>query len=366
MAIPASMAPLHERWVGALLGASLPEETNATCGDCAMVTDVPGDPGFSPASKCCTFMPEVWNFLAGGVLLDEGAESARGHATLQARLDAGVGVTPLGLGRSPAYHLLYQHAHGAFGSNKALRCPHYLPEDGGVCGIWRHRESTCSTFFCKHTRGAVGKEFWTRLRMLLRTAEEALAGWTLLELGLEPASLAALYPGPPDRAHELTARDLDREPDPAHRRAVWGRWMGREAELYTACARLVAGLAWEDVLRIGGARLSLHSRLVVHQFERWSSDAIPERATVALVQITPRGRGRARLATYSALDAIEVPAELAALLHAFDGSPTAEVLAAISTREGLDISPALVRKLCDFGVLKEAEGPDGAKQDVGH
>jgi Fe-S-cluster containining protein len=353
------MTPLHERWVHALLGAPFPEETNATCHDCAMVTDEPGQPGYSPDSKCCTYMPEVWNFLAGGVLLDDGAESARGRATLQARLDAGMGVTPLGLGRPAAYSVLYDNAHPAFGANQSLLCPHFLRENGGRCGIWRHRESTCSTFFCKHTRGAVGRELWTRLRLLLRTAEESLACWSLLELGLEPAALAALYPGPQAREPELTAGDLDRRPDPAHLRSVWGRWIGRKAELYKECARLVAPLEWEDVLRLGGARLALHSRLVTNQFERWESDAVPERPTAALVQITPRPRGRARLATYSDLDALEVPAALAGVLHQFDGRPTAEVLAEIRRRDGLDISPALVRKLTDFGVLREPGGPAG-------
>lgn len=364
MPIPGPMAPLHERWVGALLGALLPEETNATCADCAMVTDEPGDPGFSPATKCCTFMPEVWNFLAGGVLLDQSEESASGRSTLQARLNAGLGVTPLGLGRTAAYSVLYHNALPAFGANQALLCPHYLPEQGGRCGIWRHRESTCSTFFCKYTRGAVGLEFWTRVRLLLRTAEESLAGWALLELGLEPAILAALYPGPANRDAGLTARDLDREPDRSYHRKVWGRWMSREAEFYKACARLVAPLAWEDVLHIGGARLALHSHLVTHQFAVWSKDTLPERPTAALVQITPRKGGRARLRTYSDLDALEVPAELAAVLPEFDGRPTAEVLAEIRRREGLDIAPSLVRKLTDFGVLRESDGSAGG-QDLG-
>src|SRR5207244_10604758 len=131
-------------WMRELLGAPIPAETNATCESCAMVVDDgSGDAGYSPDTKCCTYLPQLWNFLVGRVLLDDSADAARGRATVEARLDRGVAVTPLGLGKSAAFQVLYfTSGAAAFGQSRALLCPHYLDEKGGICGVWRNREAT--------------------------------------------------------------------------------------------------------------------------------------------------------------------------------------------------------------------------------
>src|SRR5581483_886405 len=187
-------------WLHDLLGGPIPAETNATCDSCAMIVagDTSGAPladaGYNAETKCCTYLPELWNFLVGRVLLDDSPEAARGRATVEARLDSGVAVSPLGLRRDTAYRVLYATGgESIFGHAKAMRCPHYLHEEGGLCGVWRHRESTCATWFCKYVRGSVGRTFWMHLHQLLRFAEQSLAGWALLELGLEPRALARLY-----------------------------------------------------------------------------------------------------------------------------------------------------------------------------
>jgi hypothetical protein len=357
MTIDASLPPLYAAWIDDLLGAPIPTETNATCDSCAMVVpdNAAGDTGYSPATKCCTFVPELWNFLVGGVLLDEHADAVRGRATVEGRIDRGVAVTPLGLGRPSTYKLLYDGSPQSFGQSRALLCPHYLPEEGGLCGVWRHRESTCTTFFCKFVRGAVGKDFWEHLHQLLRAAEESVAAWCLLELGVDHGVLARLFR--PDRQRQavrMTGQDMDGEPNAADLRIVWGKWRGREREFYRECARLVAPLTWADIVRIGGAELTVYARLTQVAHARLISDAIPEQPVTALVQITPRGPSRIRLATYSGMDALEVPAVVGAILPYFDGRPTAEALADIRRTEGVNVDPKLVRKLTDFGVLRDA------------
>ena len=94
---------------------------------------------------------------------------AAGRATLETRLASRVAVTPIGVGRSPTFQVLYDHVGEAtgFGRSRSIRCPHYLEEGCGLCGIWRHRESTCATWFCKHVRGGVGKRFWGTIQQLL-------------------------------------------------------------------------------------------------------------------------------------------------------------------------------------------------------
>ena len=355
MAIPAALPPLYDAWIRDCLGGTIPAETNATCDTCAMVVpEGSGEPGFNPDTKCCTFVPTLWNFLIGRVLLDDDPTAARGRATAEARIDRGVGVTPLGLRRSRAYDLLYETGGTAsFGHSRSMVCPHYLP--GGLCGVWRNRESTCMTWFCKYVRGEVGSAFWSHLHQMLREAEEAVSVWCLLELGLGSDALAFLYRPYRDRkGPKLTASDIDNEPNAADVAAMWGSWLGREREFYTSCARLVDPLSWDDVLRIGGARLNVYTQLTRDAYARLMSDGIPERPEQALIQITPRAGGRVRLATYSTGDVLEVPAIVAKVLPYFDGRAVAETLEDIRQQERVNIHPDLVRKLTDFGVLREA------------
>lgn len=357
-----TLPPLYAGWLDQLLGGPIPAETNATCDSCAMLlteseTAVPlAESGYNPATKCCTYLPELSNFLVGGVLLDDHPDAARGRATVEARVDRGVAVTPLGLGKSQTFDLLYANGRAhTFGQSRALLCPHYLDEQDGRCSVWRHRESTCATWFCKHVRGAVGKTFWSNLHQLLHAAERALAGWTLLELGLDDTILAHLYePYFGAGSSKLTGPDLDGTSDPAELRAAWGRWRGHERELYVECARLVAPLTWSDVVRIGGARMTIYGRLVQDAYARLSSEAVPEHPAMALVQITPRPNGRARLATYSEIDALEVPSVVARILPYFDGRPIAETLEQVRRTEGVRVEPSLVRKLADFGILRDS------------
>jgi hypothetical protein len=358
--IAASLPPLYARWLDQLLDGPIPAEANATCHDCAMLLteserSAPlAESEYNPDTKCCTYLPELWNFLVGGVLLDSHPDAESGRATVEARIDRGVAVTPLGLGKSRTFKVMYQTGGtNTFGQSRQLRCPHYLHEAGGLCGVWRNRESTCATWFCKYVRGAVGQTFWSHLHQLLRTAERMLAGWTLVQLGLDVSSLAQLYePRREEQLSKLTRWDVDERPDPRVTRAVWGKWLGRERELYRECFRVVRGLTWTDVLRLGGAELDLYARLVRDAHARLLSKAVPDRPAVTLVQITPRG-DRARLATYSGIDPLDVPAIVTEILPYFDGRPTADAIDAIRKAKQVSVDPSLVRKLADFGILHD-------------
>ena len=83
------LPPLYARWTDELLGGPIPAETRATCLDCAMWVKEGRNPAaydpftgqeisFLPSTKCCTYVPSLPNFLAGGVLLDEDPAVAPG------------------------------------------------------------------------------------------------------------------------------------------------------------------------------------------------------------------------------------------------------------------------------------------------
>src|SRR5664279_5381727 len=99
-----SLPPLYAGWIEDLLGGTTPQETRATCSDCAMVQRAGEHKDeqqvfFNPELKCCTYLPDLANFLVGNILRDSSPEIAEGRASVERRLDAKVAVTPLAIYR---------------------------------------------------------------------------------------------------------------------------------------------------------------------------------------------------------------------------------------------------------------------------
>ncbi len=352
VAPPSPLPPLYARWIDELLGgAPLPEETEATCSDCAMrpPEGVPDNDVafFDPVAKCCTYQPDLPNFLVGRVLSDR---TAPARTTVEERIDARVGVTPLGLAMPPLYGVLYDRAApvGGFGHTRALRCPHHL--DDGRCGIWRHRNAVCATWYCKHVRGALSARFWREgIEALLRAVEEALARHCLAEIGLShEAVLASLPRKRPPGAKDDTP--LDRV-EPAAYARLWGAWAGRERELFECAASIVDALAWDDVLRISGPTVRLLAGATRELYREVVSTDLPDRLRLGELSIVGAAKGAVRVTTYSAFDPIELPSEIVSLLHRFDGRKTRAAIGAIAKKDGVSLDDDLVLQLVDFGVL---------------
>ena len=274
---------------------------------------------------------------------------------MERRIDARVGVTPIGLRRSPVHALLYQHGTpSGFGRAASLRCPHYLPEAGGACGIWRHRNSICSTWFCKYGRGATGQRFWHALEQMLAIVERNLTRWCLLEVGVDSEVLARLLPRGADRGMDgvgLDAASLDETVTPEAYRALWGSWQGRERDLYRRAGALVNSLRWPDVARLGGASVDAFARVVVDAHRCHRDGSVPARLTVGSFQTIAVGRDSVRVMTYNPYDPLELPRLLVEVLPYFDGCPTPQALRRIRAERGINVQPDLVRRLVDFGVL---------------
>jgi len=299
-------------------------------------------------------MPDLPNFLVGRILSDEGPRMAAGRATVEARLKAGIAVTPLGLGRPRVHRLLYQHGTGAaFGRNRTLRCPRYLEEAGGLCGIWLHRNSTCATWFCKHVRGAVGDRFWKSLNQLIGAVEWTLARWCVLELGVGAEALGRLFPSArdPNRPDPLEPGEIDGGVDPQRYREVWGAWHGREREFFAQCASLANALTWAEVTAIGGPDIRIFVRLTVEAYGALVSNELPDRLVVGSFRAAPIGQRVTRVVSYRSYDPLAVPKEVMGLLPYFDGRLTGEVLKRIKKERGIALGRALVRKLADFEIL---------------
>ncbi|HEY2708836.1 MAG TPA: hypothetical protein VGI95_12360 [Caulobacteraceae bacterium] len=347
---------LFARWAETLLEAPIPRERVATCDNCVMCPPPDAsatDTYFRPDTKCCTFTPNLPNFLVGAALADDDPEAAAGRASLTARIAAGASVTPLGLGQPAVYRSLYGNAQ-AYGRSRALLCPHFDEAGGGRCGIWRHRDAVCATWFCKHVRGEVGHDFWRgALLRLLVHVEQSLAKWCVLELEVAPDTLEALASDPAwsDDPPDMTIAALEGRANPSARR-LWGDWFGREAEFYRRCAELVETLGWDEVLAISGAEGRALASLTQHAFARLTNPSLPAALRAGPVQLLRTGASASILESYSPHDPIEVSNVVMALLPFFDGSPSESVQSFVKEQTGIELGTDLVQRLVDFGVLK--------------
>ena len=350
----ATLPTLQGRWVAELLGAPIPAETNATCDECAMCAPggaaSAGPSFFAPDVKCCSYLPSLPNFLVGRILDDAGDDAPTGRQTTLARLDARIGATPLGLAQTPAYQLVYLGSGPAFGRSRKLLCPHFT--DDARCSIWRHREATCTTWFCKHVRGAVGERFWQgTLRPLLGAVERQLARRCVLELDLGVPALERLHAQRRSGADPLDAEELDGTVDDEAWRATWGAWAGREREFFVECGRRVERLSWDDVLALGGQDVRALARLVRAAHADLVDGELPGRLCAGPFETAAMDGDTRRIVTYSKHDPLDLPRQVLDVLHHFDGRPRAEVARSLAEEEELQLDDVLVRRLVDFDIL---------------
>ena len=353
-----TLPPLYAAWMDSFLTGPIPNETASTCNNCAMLppVDATSDANgtyFNPKTKCCTYLPNLPNFLVGRILCDDEFTSGAGRQSIEERMRAGVAVTPLGLGDTAPQALIYSAGAAAgFGRSESLLCPHYVADGGGQCGVWRNRNSVCVTWFCKHLRGATGKAFWVALQQMLATTERELAAWCVSELDVGDQTLGALFP--PLKASgkaALTADALDGKISKDQYLQLWGAWAGREAEFYRECARLVNALSWADVQRLCGPTLRIQARMAKVAHESLLSTKVPSRLKLNTLKIIKIQTKSIRLDTYSNLDPLDVPKALLKALPHFDGRPVDEILAEVAQDENLQLTTPLVRKLVDFAIL---------------
>ena len=340
------LPPRYSEWICNLLGGTLPEEQVATCHSCVMQAgEVPEGYRFRADSKCCTYVPALPNFLVGAALRELPAGPAR--ASLERRLAEPAVCTPHGLYVGEDERRRYQAIVAAetFGRDPGLRCPHYLVESGGQCGIWRHRNGVCATWFCKHERGATSQRFWQALEALLTLVERELSHWCACQLLYRTPA-----PGP--------TRDDGDQPDEL---PEWAAWLPHIDDYYRRAAALVDDLTWSEVQAIASpdfipAAARLHAAYAALQ-----PSAMPHPALVqlrrplipGLVRVSHRDPTSARIVTYSDSDPLELPTAIVDLLPRFDGRPTELVLAELA-REGVVLGPELLGFLLDFEVLQPA------------
>ncbi len=350
---------LYARWIAQVLQGPIPEEKVATCSSCAMCPSVDGKPEkndyyFNPSIKCCTYIPELPNFLVGTILNDQNSENTAGRDTVRQRIATGVGVTPLGLFAPTSYTLIYRNSPAAFGRANSLRCPHYVAQTG-QCAIWRHRAPPCISWYCKHNRGAVGRAFWRELYSFLLAVQHNISLWCLHNLDIDVDALHAMLDlvQRSDVETNISGEILDGQADKKSLHTFWGSWYGREAEFYQRCASLIETLDWNEILAICGPEVPLRARLLQTAYQKLVTHNVPSRVRAGNFQVVRVDEQYVKITTYSPYDPLDIPRQVLDALTYFDGRPLSDALDVITREKNLSMNSQLLWKLMDFGLLSE-------------
>ena len=344
----ASLPPLYSKWMDQLLKGPIPAETEATCHACPMCETGERNKSeiqFNPLTKCCSYMPELPNFLIGRIVRDKSADSMRAKDLFDSKLPTDVVVTPLGINPSVSYNAAYR-ANAEFGRDINLQCPYFLEEHGGLCGIWNHRNARCATWFCKFNRGSTGVLFWKYLDQLLTEVEKTLAQWCVLKLFPANINLTELFP------------PRNSQMDPNKPELFWGSWFRKEKEFFIECSLLVEALVWNDIARLAVVQIELLSRLVRNSYEALVYPSNPIHLKVAPWKKIDRiGPELYRIWTYNPYDPIDLQATMVDALHFFDGRPVKEAVQRIFEETRHEVQDPDVRRLIDFGILQPCDEP---------
>jgi hypothetical protein len=351
---------LYRALLPAFFDTEAPREDKATCGSCAMCPP-PGAPAdsesyFRPDVKCCTYHPRLPGYLVGGLLSDDSPELAEGRRRVEALIATRMGVTPRWLAPPRKTRVLYfATRRRGFGRSLLLRCPYYEP-DGGLCTIWRWRETDCSTFFCKYTAAADGQTFWRRLNGYLHEVQRQLTADAVTAIAphlREPA----VEPG------EMTVDDLEDRP-PSDYSTLWQEWEGREADFYRACYQHVASLPPERFATLTAGEGTERLSYVEGAHARVESLELPERLAFNPEVTAQPQEGGVLLSTYCDYDPLMVSPALHEVLQRFDGQQTVtELRTRFLAEEGSDIPEDLLVMLHRMRVLVDASEEAGSPAD---
>ena len=209
-------------------GLKLPSERRASCASCPKAAAGVHHPN----TRCCTYFPEVPNFLLGLALQDP---NSRG--LIETQINHGH-ILPTGqqIDAGQYHTAVKSYAQNRFGELTDLVCP-FLDPETIQCGIYAYRNSVCSTFFCENDHAETGHQFWEKTQDLVGHIEIALSQAAMQAQGLDVQHYMATL--------NSWAGDITGSFEPKGgwsldiRRELWGDWFEREVEFLTNTAQWV-------------------------------------------------------------------------------------------------------------------------------
>lgn len=242
MKIADKIPALYAKLLPELVDRIVPEEKVATCSNCTLA--------MSPKSihkntKCCSYYPQIPNYLIGGLLQDELLGLDKGKVVARKLISNKIGISPFGINKPLWYknfrkRTIQNPDHKNTESDMVhLLCPFY--GENGECLTWAYREHCCSTHFCFSVGGNEGKNFWEHFMKYLKTLEVELAQYCLEQLGLDNTLSIEVING-----DSLNADDDNQNVDESTYSDIWDSWNGKEEAFYLECHKLIENLNRQD------------------------------------------------------------------------------------------------------------------------
>lgn len=332
-----SLPPLYSAWIADALPGPVPDETRATCSDCAMCT-AESPIRFEIKTKCCTYIPSIPNFLAGMILKQN--EAVEVFESYLDRAD----IRPHGVRPHEEFTKQYHPASPLFGRNLNWRCPYYLEKEGGLCGIWQMRNARCATWFCKHLRGEISRSFWTAIETLLTSIEKSLSCWCIHELEAGSVEFREAFPFEIGKQPFATWIKQQAFYQMSIRTEwAWGKWFNREREFFIQAGSLVHPLTWQHVTAICGRGIAPLLENVLDSYETLQNTQFPETIRIASFEQTDVDESEVRIWNGNPYDTITLPKHTLRLLHRMSGRKIDEIKG--------EVPFDLLQKLINAGIL---------------
>ena len=348
------LPPVYQPLFDAFFDRPKIRETRATCDNCAMCH--PGDSAspvemeyFRPDTKCCTYFPQLPNYLVGAILADPSPDAEEGKRRIRERIASRFGTTPHWLARPRKMTLIMQGYSAGFGRAQSLRCPYFnLDDPARACTIWRHREAICMTYYCKYVGGQRGFDFWVAFKNYLGHVQRRLvkfAATAVDESLVEPSF----------KPNELTLEDIeDLPPKDADYARWWRTWVGREEEFYVKCHEWVASTGREAfALNIDDEQGKRYLDDLIQRYDKHENKILPS-------SLVRNGRMREAhvgdkvvVTTYHRFDSFALDRDLYDVVGRFRADASLEENLARLAEEGIELAPELVEYLFAAGVLVE-------------
>ncbi|MBI5057502.1 MAG: hypothetical protein HZB61_12890 [Nitrospirae bacterium] len=352
--ITEALPELYRRVLPPFFKKGIPEETAATCSDCAMLRNRKsagqGETFFAERSKCCTHYPVLPNYLAGALLSSTDQAHEEGRYRIRQKIRKRIGITPLGIMRPGKYTLILKNTvQEFFGRSSSLVCP-FFESGKGVCTVYPFWDAVCGTWFCKYERGQEGKAFWLSLRKYMENAEKILGQYALYKMDMDAEAVNGRSEGP----GLLTVYEADEHPpDREAYTAMWGKRTGSEEAFYIETYRTISKLTPKEFGRIEGVYQKILLRDLEKKHNMLMAPVLPERLIRNPQLIVHRTDDDSYAITgYSPLDPLLVTRKTYDMLDFFDGRlSNKEVCKTVKRNLQTDIDDDLLQYLYQFRIL---------------
>lgn len=325
----------------------VPVEVFSDCSNCSMIckgnkSNMALKP-FNEKTKCCTYIPNIPNYLVGNILSEDNTLAQIGKERITNTIEKRTDVTPKGIAPPKIFGLLYdKFKKNGFGHSDKFVCPYYESESGN-CTVWKYRTSDCSTYFCKYISNEKGKEFWQHLLVYLKHTEQSLIDYALLKLNFDSTVLFGI-------PKELSVEEIDGKTiSEADYEKNWKDLKTNEKDFFIASYELIRGLSKKEFASIVGVKGNVFLKRLEYSYQ--SMMHIPSKLIKnkhAKFEEAVNGEYIVRI------DLIDTKFKLdKEILEIFDGKKTNEENINSLIDKNIEVDMELIRTLYNYDILQD-------------